>query len=508
MVSAVQKFWQNADASPDQVALRIDDVTWTRGELRDRSARWAGHLANLGVGPGDRVLIGARTSADWITAYHGILALGALAVTVNEVSTEAEFEHFLSDSGARLALADSMSLGTISASADRLGVQVLDVASESVESAPALSPRPAEDRDGAVIMYTSGTTGQPKGAELTHIGLRGSAASVTEAINVTPDDRSAAALPLFHIFGQVTVLRTAFDVGAELTLLPRFDAEELLRITARHRISILSGVPTMWNAMANAGPEFDAADWSALRLAVSGGAGLPAAIQDRFWDRYGCELLPGYGLTETTGAGTCHRAGQPRKPGSSGIAWPGVELSILSPEHQHLPVGSTGEIAIRSAMVMNRYWNRPDATAESFHEDWFLTGDVGYMDHDGYLWIIDRIKEMIIRGGHNVYPREVEEVLHKHPDILEVTVLGIPDEHLGEEIAAVVSPRPGHQIDVNDVQEWLGERLTGYKTPRIYHVVDALPKGSTGKILKRAIDREEIRVKGTRTQRRARSASA
>src|SRR5690606_15410462 len=227
--------------------------------------------------------------------------------------------------------------------------------------------------------------------------------------------------------------RIAYEAGASVTLHSRFDPERLLRATAEHGLTLLAGVPTMWNAMVNLGPDADELDVSALRVAVSGGAGLPGSVAEAFERRFGCEILAGYGLTETSGAGACPPLGGAKKPGSAGLPEPGVEFTILDSDRREVPVGTVGEIAVRCETTLKNYWNRPEATVNAWYEDWFLTGDLGRLDEDGHLWVVDRIKDMIIRGGYNVYPKEIEEVLYRHPDVLEAAVIGVPDERLGEE---------------------------------------------------------------------------
>jgi len=501
MSNATQALWDHAEARPDVVALRVDGEEWTFGDVRRASAQWAGRLLEAGIGPGDRVLLAAGTRADWVFAYHGILAVGAIAVTVNPDSTAHELAYFLDDSGAALALLGDRTRERVEQSDRVLDVTVWTLDPQQPAAVPSDLPRAVEPDDGAVIMYTSGTTGQPKGAQLTHHGIVGSARSVIEAIEITGADHFGTALPLFHVFGQVTILRTAYEAGLPVTLMSRFDADGLLTTAARHGVTLLAGVPTMWNAMVNTGPESDALDLSALRLALSGGAGLPTQVAQRFEERFGCQIIAGYGLTETSGAGACPRPGVPHKPESAGEAWPGVELAIFDLERNQLPPGEIGEIGIRCEMNLKSYWNRPEATARAWHEDWFLTGDLGRLDEDGCLWVVDRIKDLIIRGGYNVYPKELEEILYTHPDVLEAAVVGVPDERLGEEIAAVIALREGRELDVPRMQAWMAERIAPYKTPRIYHVVPALPKGSTGKILKREIDRTQVDAQGFRTVR-------
>lgn len=509
MTNATHAIWTHAQTRPDAVALRVDGDEWTFRDLRDASAGWAERLLAAEINPGDRVLLAAGTQAEWVFAYHGILAIGGIAVTVNPDSTAHELLYFLEDSGASLALLGDEVHERLNRSGAVVEVPVWDLAASEPSAHPSAElPRSLEPDAGAVIMYTSGTTGKPKGAQLTHHGIRGSARSVVETIEITPDDHFGTALPLFHVFGQVTVLRTAYEAGLPVTLLSKFRAETLLETAARHGVTLLAGVPTMWNAMANVGPQVDSLDFSHLRLALSGGAGLPTKVASQFEDRYGCEILAGYGLTETAGAGACPRPGALRKPESAGVAWPGVELAIFDTERRQLEPGSVGEIGIRCEMNLKNYWNRPDATAKAWHEDWFLTGDLGRLDEEGSLWVVDRIKDLIIRGGYNVYPRELEEILYTHPDVLEAAVVGVPDERLGEEIAAVIALREGSTFDVAQMQAWMAEKVAPYKTPRIYHVVPMLPKGSTGKILKREIDRDHVDSHGQRTIRRPGPVSA
>jgi long-chain acyl-CoA synthetase len=303
MANATQAIWTHAQAQPEAVALRVDGDEWTFRDLRDETTRWAGRLLQAGVNPGDRVLLAGRTQADWVFAYHGILAIGAIAVTVNPDSTNPELQYFLDDSGAVLALLGRSTQDQLSRSGERLPTPTLSLDDKAEAGFPEVLPRSVDPDDGAVIMYTSGTTGQPKGAQLTHDGICKSAHSVIGAIEVTAADHFGTALPLFHVFGQVTILRTAYEAGIPVTLMSRFDPRALLETASRHRVTLMCGVPTMWNAMTHVGPEVDSLGFSALRLALSGGAGLPTTVAAQFDARFGCEILAGYGLTETAGAG-------------------------------------------------------------------------------------------------------------------------------------------------------------------------------------------------------------
>jgi len=326
---------------------------------------------------------------------------------------------------------------------------------------------------------------------LTQRNIQAAATTFQGELSLTGDDVYYTALPLFHIFGGAVVMGTTMQAGATLTLSARFDARETLEVIARDKATVMAGVPTMYNAMLHVGDV--EADFSGLRLCLSGGAALPEEVLRAFTERFGAVILEGYGLTECTGAATFNGVHRERKPGAVGIALPGSEVRVVDPSGAEVGVGEVGEVILRSPFVMKGYWNRPEATAEALRDGWLYTGDMGTKDADGDLRIVDRIKDLIVRGGLNVYPREVEEVLYEHPDVVEVAVVGVPDDHFGEEVGAVVAVREGATVEPEALQAWVRERLSPYKTPRRFAFVEALPKGPTGKILKRAIDREALR---------------
>lgn len=502
MVSAVSLVWGHADATPDAPALREGDRSWTFAQLRTGVRGAMEELAERGVRPGDRVLVVAPTSAEFVLTYHALLALGATAVTVNPLCTQRELTHFVEDAGCCFVLGwhEGSDAVTATASAAALPVWLLE---PGCVGEPDGAPEPADvaTDDPAVLLYTSGTTGAPKGAVLTHGNLLGCGAGLSEALDLTAEDRLGTALPLFHVFGQAAVMFTIYSAGGALSLLRPFDPAALLRMAVDQRLTGLAGVPTMWNAMLHADTDVTAEDLSSLRLACSGGAALPLEVAKAFRDRFGALVLDGYGLSETAGAATFNRAVHPRKEMSVGRALPGGALAIFDEDRNRLAPGEVGEVAISGPYVMSGYWQRQEATEAVFEGEWFLTGDIGRMDEDGDLWIVDRKKDLVIRGGYNVYPREVEEVLYGHPDIREAAVIGVPDDRLGEEIAAVVTPQPGASIAPADLRAWLEERLAAYKVPRIYQLVEELPKGATGKILKRALDRPTIATTGERPSR-------
>ncbi|WP_068255653.1 class I adenylate-forming enzyme family protein [Janibacter corallicola] len=501
MDNAVRLVWRWAEETPDALVLREGERSWTYAQLRAGVRGAMTELAGRGVGPGDRVLFVVPTSAEFVLTYHAVLALGAVAVTVNPLCTQRELAHFVDDAGCTFALGWHEDAEAVTATAEAAGVPLWVLEPGSVTPGGDAQPAEVASDDAAVLLYTSGTTGAPKGAVLTHGNLLACGASLAEALGQTSEDRMGTALPLFHVFGQAAVMFTCLTFGASLSLQRPFDPAALLRMAADQRLTGLAGVPTMWNAMLHAETDVTAEDLTQLRLASSGGAALPLEVAKAFRERFGATVLDGYGLSETAGASTFNREEFPRKEMSVGRALPGGRLAILDEDRNHLPPGEVGEVAVSGPYVMREYWNRPEATAAVRHGEWFLTGDLGRMDEDGDLWIVDRKKDLVIRGGYNVYPREVEEVLYGHPDIREVAVIGVPDERVGEEIAAVVTPQPRATISASALRGWLEERLAAYKIPRIYQFVDELPKGPTGKIMKRAIDRSETATEGERPSR-------
>jgi long-chain acyl-CoA synthetase len=362
------------------------------------------------------------------------------------------------------------------------------------ELAAELEPDPElvarDEHDPAVILFTSGTSGRPKGALLTHGGIHVAASSASDALRLQPDDVMLGAAPFSHVLGLSTGLGSTFIAGAAVAIVPRFEPDATLQLMTATRTTILLGVPTMCIALCQAARAVT--ELPPVRIAHVGGAAVPVEVARDFERTFGGEVYEGYGLTELSGIATTYTAGQLRKPGSVGTPLGETELRIVSPERESLPSGEVGEVEFRGPSVIRGYWEDAEATAALSADGWFATGDVGYVDDDGYLFLVDRKKEMIIRGGYNVYPREVEEALYEHPDVLEAAVIGVPDARLGEEIVALVVPRPGTSPEADEVREWTRGRVAAYKYPRHVVLVERLPKGPTGKILKREIDRETL----------------
>jgi long-chain acyl-CoA synthetase len=339
-----------------------------------------------------------------------------------------------------------------------------------------------------VILYTSGTTGTPKGAELTHDNLMSNVETILDTlIQIQPDDVVLGALPLFHSFGQTCGLNSCMKAGGTLTLLPRFDPDKAFEIIQRDKVTIFEGVPTMYVGMLHS-DKADEADTSCLRLCVSGGSAMPGEVLRAFEEKFGCKILEGYGLSETSPVASFNHPDRERKVGSIGTPIDGVEMRVVDEDGNEVEQGEVGEIAIRGHNVMKGYWRKDDATAEAIKDGWFHTGDMAKVDEDGYFFIVDRKKELIIRGGYNVYPREVEEALYGHPAVAEVAVVGMPDDKMGEEVGAAVVLKPGQDVSVEELRDYAKNEVASYKYPRKIWLVDELPKGPTGKILKREVE--------------------
>ncbi|MFD9001572.1 long-chain fatty acid--CoA ligase [Streptomyces sp. NPDC059582] len=483
---------RSARAHPDRAALRLGDDIISYRALDQVSARMAGLLRDRGVKPGDQVAIMLPNSPEFAIAYFGVLRAGGIVVPMNPLLKAREVAYYLGDSGARLLFAqpafpDDVRTGAQQVEADAvvIGPDGFDALLASAPLAEEVSER--HENDTAEILYTSGTTGQAKGAELTHANLtRNCEIVASESLHLASDDVIFGGLPLFHAFGQSCTLNAAVVAGACLTLLPRFDAGSALRMLAEHGVTVFAGVPTIFSRLLQS-PDLDGYDASRLRLALSGGAAIPVQVLRAFEAAFDCVVLEGYGLSETSPVASGSRPDAPRKPGSIGTPIDGVQMRVVDDSGNEVPPGETGEIVIRGHNVMKGYWRRPEATAEAIRDGWFHTGDLGRVDQDGYFWIVGREKDLINRGGYKIYPREVEDVLYEHPAVADAAVLGMPDPDLGEEIGAAVVLKPGAEATAQELRDYVKRQVAAYKYPRKVWIVDALPKGPTGKTLKREI---------------------
>ena len=481
----------SAQRSPDHPALRLDDLVLTYSDLDDTSARVAGILEANGVGPGDRVGIMLPNVPAFASCYYGILRAGATAVPMNVLLKRREVAFYLGNSGASLIFAWSDFAEAAEAGAADAGTIHVSVDPSTWDGLLAdATPRPdvveRADDDTAVILYTSGTTGTPKGAELTHANLSSNIQVASELFDASSDDVILGALPLFHVFGQTCGLNVSVKVGSCLTLIPRFDPAKALEMVGRDKVTVFQGVPTMFAAMLHL-PGADKYDVTTLRQCASGGAAMPLEVMRGFEEAFNCIILEGYGLSETSPVASFNHPDKERKPGSIGTPIAGVKMKIMDEQGKDLGVGEVGEIVIQGPNVMKGYWQLPEATEAAIVDGWFHTGDLAKTDEDGYFFIVDRKKDMIIRGGYNIYPREIEEVLYEHPAIREAAVVGVPDAMLGEEVGAAVVLKEGATATAEEIRDHVKAQVAAYKYPRHVWFVDELPKGSTGKILKREI---------------------
>jgi long-chain acyl-CoA synthetase len=477
---------------PEHIAIKLDEIELSYAPLDQAATRAAGLLSARGVEPGDRVAVMLPNVPYFPICYYGALRAGAAVVPMNVLLKEREVAFHLRDSSATILLAWHECAAAARAGAEQTDAECMLVEPGGFEALLGRCPPGPEvperrSDDTAVIIYTSGTTGTPKGAELTHDNLLRNVTSSVRLFGLDQRSVTLGALPLFHAFGQTCVLNATVCVGGCLTLIARFDGGKALKVLERDGVTLFEGVPTMYAAMLNH-QQADETDVSALEVCVSGGAALPVEIMRAFEQKFGCQILEAYGLSETSPLACTNRRDRARKPGSIGLPIDGVEMRVIDDHGSEAPPGEIGEVAIRGHNVMKGYWKREQATADAMEPDgWFKTGDVARVDEEGDFFIVDRKKDLVIRGGYNIYPREVEEVLYEHPDVELAAVIGIPHDELGEEVAAAIVLKSGAHATPGELRDFVKQRIATYKYPRHVWLVDQLPVGSSGKILKREI---------------------
>jgi long-chain acyl-CoA synthetase len=485
---------ESALADPDHPLLRIGSLELSYQQVDVMSGRVASGLRAAGLGRGDTVALQLPNVPEFVFTYFGALKAGVTVVPLNPLLKAPEVAYHLSDSGARVLVTfDAFAAEAVKGAAEADGAHVYVVGSEVEGTLPfdrlyggeQYEIEPMNSDDTAVIIYTSGTTGRPKGAELSHFQMFMTATVASDTFGYRTDDVSLAVLPLFHVFGLSSVMNTAIRGGATLVLVPRFEVGTVLDAIEQHRATVFCGVPTMYVALMHA--DLSGRDVSSLRVCVSGGASIPGEVLKGFEKAYGgVPILEGYGLSETCAIATFNRSADDRRIMSIGKRLWGIDVRVAGPDDEELPTGPehVGEILLRGHSVMKGYLGRPEATEEAMRGGWFHTGDLGYRDDDGFFYIVDRKKDLVIRGGYNVYPREIEEVLHEHPAVMEAAVIGRPDDRLGEEVVAFIALRPGTSTTPEEVIDFCKERMAAYKYPREVVVLDELPKGGSGKVLK------------------------
>jgi long-chain acyl-CoA synthetase len=505
----------SARSHPDRDAVVLGDTRLTYAQVDGFANRVANLLCSRGVRPGDKVALSCPNLPYFPIVYYGILKAGAVVVPLNVLLKGREIAYHLGDSDAKayfcfegtpdLPMGQEGAVGFEQAdgceqffliTADPTAASPIDgvqTLGQAVADQPATFESVAtEATDTAVILYTSGTTGQPKGAELTHSNMVMNAITSNRLFDTVASqhDTHLLTLPLFHSFGQTVNMNAGFAVGATMVLLPRFEAKQALALMQKEDITFFAGVPTMyWGLLGALSDDVDVKRIAGnLRRAVSGGSALPMEILKQFETKFGVQILEGYGLSETSPVATFSDPDRDPRPGSIGVPIWGVWMKLVDPDWKTIEgADEVGEIAIRGHNIMKGYFNRPEATAEVLRDGWFRTGDLARRDEDGFYYIVDRAKDMIIRGGFNVYPREIEEVLMTHPAVSLAAVVGVPHESHGEEIKAFVILEQGQSITSEELIDWGKEQMANYKYPRIVEVVDSLPMTATGKILKREL---------------------
>ena len=511
----------SAEKHADREAVVLGETRLTYAQVDGAANQVANLLAARGIGAGDKVALSCPNLPYFPIVYYGILKAGATVVPLNVLLKGREVAYHLDDCDAKAFFCFQGTPELAIGAEGHAGFEQTDscehffmimadpAAPSSIEGtetlgqsmsgqAPTFDTVERADDDTAVILYTSGTTGQPKGAELMHSNMRSNALAGASLFGAAAEhpDTYLCVLPLFHSFGQTVIMNSGFAYGGTVVLLPRFEADAALKLMAAEKVTFFAGVPTMYWGLLGALDDsgVDVKEIAAtLRVAAAGGSALPVEVHKEFERRFGVTILEGYGLSETSPVASFSPRGQDVRVGSIGTPIEGVEMKLINPEPgvredvQAEGEDAIGEIAIKGPNIMKGYYGRPDATAEAIVDGWFRSGDLARKDADGWYYIVDRSKDMIIRGGFNVYPREIEEVLLTHPDVSLCAVIGVPHESHGEEIKAVVIRNAGSTLTEDELVAWSKEQMASYKYPRIVEFRDELPMTATGKILKREL---------------------
>lgn len=496
-----------AKAAPDKVFMYYKDTTKTLRELDETANRIGNSLMGLGVRKGDRVTLLIPNRPEFIFAWFALMKIGAVMVPVNTQFKPEEIQYIVGNSGARTLITTGVFQGAIAGIRQKLPDLKDIIVADPVDTAgiipftSLLNGSPSEpavdvgESDYASFIYTSGTTGYPKGVIDTNRNYIANAHQIAEAADFTGQDRAMLILPLFHCNAQVVTVLAPLYAGASFVLMEGFSPKDFLPAIDKYKPSTFSGVPTVY-AILNSLPDAEKYDLSSLRFVICGAAPMPVEVFNTFEKKYKAFILEGYGLSEATCASIINPLKGKRKIGSIGKPLNGQEVRILGDDNRELPQGQVGEICIRGDVVMAGYYKNPAATAAAIKDGWLHTGDLGYADEEGYLYIIGRKKEMIIRGGENIYPKEIEEVLYRHPGVQDAAVVGIPDPKWGEEVFGFIVPKQGMQIQVQELIGFLREKVADYKIPKQFVFSESFPKTATGKIQKNKIIEQYAREHG------------
>ncbi|WP_416151433.1 long-chain-fatty-acid--CoA ligase [Salipaludibacillus sp. HK11] len=517
---------------PEKVAFHFMGKEMTYQEVYDSSLKLANQLKALGIKQGDRVAIMLANTPQAVISYYGALMAGAIVVQTNPLYVEREIEHQMNDSGAKVMICLDLVYRRVASVKARTelkhiivtgikdylpfpknliypfiqkkntGIKVdisyndqvhsfVDTLNNGSTKEIPLEIDPKNDL--ALLQYTGGTTGPAKGVMLTHYNLVVNTQQCEEWMYkmVPGEEVIIAALPFFHVYGMTTVMNLAIRMGFKMIIIPKFDPTAILKAIEKQKATLYPGAPTMYIGLLNH-PDIKKYDLSSIKACISGSAALPAEVQTNFEEATNGSLVEGYGLTETSPVAVANMIWGKRKQGSIGLPWPDTDVSVLSAETgEKAKPKEVGEIIIKGPQVMKGYWNQPEATLASFRDGWFLSGDMGYMDEEGFFYIVDRKKDMIIAGGFNIYPREIEEILFEHENVQEACVIGVPDPYRGETVKAFIVPKEGKTISEEDLDEFTRKHLAPFKIPKFYEFREELPKTMVGKVLRRVLVEEE-----------------
>ncbi|MGD7045220.1 fatty acid--CoA ligase family protein [Jeotgalibacillus proteolyticus] len=507
---------ENAMQHGDKAAYTFMDQTASYGELNGAVNKMANSMEAMGVKKGDHVGLLLGNSPHFIVSLYAALRIGATAVPINPIYTPDEISYILRDGDVKMVVALDLLLPlvekahkilpeishyviceTSSHTQNQIEHLEEEIKSKVTSFTHALAPYPpvyegpelVQD-DVAVILYTSGTTGKPKGAMLTHRNVYSNAKDTAEYLAITGEDKVIAALPMFHVFALTVVLNAPLINGGTIIIVPKFSPKDVFDLTKKYEATVFAGVPTMYNFLLQY-PDADPADFASVRLCISGGASLPVALLHQFEEKFSVRVSEGYGLSEASPVTCFNPLDKERKAGSIGTSITNVENKIVNELGEELPPGEVGELIVRGPNVMKGYYKMPEDTGAAIRDGWLFTGDLAKKDEEGYFFIVDRKKDMILVGGYNVYPREVEEVLYSHKDVVEAAVVGVPDPDYGEAVQCFVVKKDG-SLTKEDLLEFCGKQLAKYKLPTVVEFIEELPKNTTGKILRRAL-RDQVK---------------
>ncbi|SFG27095.1 long-chain acyl-CoA synthetase [Desulfotomaculum arcticum] len=490
-----------ARVSPGQEAIVFKNRRMTYAQLETRVNQLAGGLQQLGIKSGDRVLMAMSNCPEFVIAYYAIIRMKGIVVPISPQHTINEFAVVIKDCQPTAVITTSelkekfvtlkekmnVSLKIIINDPDSQGDGFITLEQIFEQGTGTFHDTKYSREDVAVILYTAATAGKPKGAMLTNYNLYSNALTFSQLCRMTPSDRALLTAPVYHAAAQTCVMNNSIVAGATMVIQKKWQgAAETLKIIAHEKISFFFSPPTIYNFIINY-EDLDKYDTSSLRIALTGAATMPADLYEEFETKMKLPVTEGYGLTETSPVVTINFVSSSKKPGSIGKPIPGVEVKIFDYEDREVPQGQVGEIVVRGPNVMKGYYNQEEETRWALRNGWFHTGDLAYFDQDGDLYIVDRKKELIIRGGININPREVEEVLYDHPDIFEVAVVGVPDAVMGEEVLAFIMPREGKKLDDEQIKKFCEGKMANYKIPRYYKFVENIPKTSSGKLLRKEL---------------------